>query len=191
MMPRVFLCFLLSLVLTACKDNNKVNRQEERINLREQNLREREQQLSLKEAEYKSLLLMRDSLLARRDSVVARVWPAAINGRWKSTILCKESNCSNYVIGDQRSEIWEFNTDSTGMFTQVLNNTKLVRVYSGRFDANEIHLRFTDSTLQKKVDMQVVLNQIGQDVIKGTEVILGENNCTAKFSVELVRAAKK
>lgn len=187
----LFAFFLLSFFITACKDNNKDKKREEQLNRWEQNLREREQQLSLKEADYKSLLLIRDSLLARKDSVVARVWPASVNGKWKSTILCKESNCDNYVIGDQRSETWEFNADSAGMFTNVLNNTKLVRVYSGRFDANKILLRFTDSTLRKKVDMQVVLDQIDQNIIKGTEVVFGENNCTAKFSVELTRAAKK
>lgn len=192
MVPRsLFVFFLLSFSFIACNNKTKDNKQEERLNHWEQDLRERERQLSLKEADYKSLLLMRDSLLARRDSAVARVWPAAVNGQWNSTILCKESNCNNYVIGDQRSEIWDFKADSAGMFTNVLNNTKLVRIYSGRFNANEIHLRYTDSTLKKKVDMQVVLDQINQDVIKGTEVILGENNCTAKFSVELSRVAKK
>jgi hypothetical protein len=191
MLRSLFAFFLLSFLITACKENNKYKKQEEQLKRWEQNLREREQQLSLKEADYKSLMMMRDSLLARKDSMVAQVWPAFVNGQWKSTILCKESNCNNYVIGDQRSEMWEFNADSAGMFTRVLNNTKLVRVYSGRFDANKILLHFTDSTLKKKVDMQVVLDQIDKDMIKGTEVIVGENNCTAKFSVELARAAKK
>ena len=184
----LFVFFMLPLLMAACADN----RQEERLARWEQTLRERERQLSLKEADYESLLRMRDSLLARKDSAVSQSWPQAINGRWNSTIICKESNCSDYVIGDQRSEVWEFATDSAGMFTKVFNNSKLVRVFSGSFPGNEIHLHFkTDSTVGKKGDRQVVLNQIDKDIIRGTQIITGGNNCTARFSVELARASKK
>ena len=184
----LFTLFILSAAIAACTDN----RREERLARWEQTLRERERQFSLKEADYESLLRMRDSLMARKDTVVPESWPQAVNDRWNSTIICKESDCSDYVIGDQRSDVWEFTTDSAGMFAKVLNNSKLVRVFSGSFANNEIHLRFkTDSAVVTQVDRQVVLNQIEDNVMKGTEIITGKNNCTARFSVELARAPKK
>jgi hypothetical protein len=176
--------FLLAFFFSACQDHKR----EEQLTRWEQSLKERERQLSLKEADYQSLLQMRDSLVARKDSAVAQIWPAYVNAQWKSTVICEESNCGNYVIGDQRSETWEFQADSAGMFARVLNNKKLVRVYAGRFEHNEIYLHFqTDSAVKKRVTMDVVFDQISQGTIKGTQTITGENNCTAKFSVELAR----
>lgn len=178
---------LLILVFSACKDSKR----EEQLNKWEQSLKQREQQLSLKEADYQSLLHMRDSLLAIKDTTIRQSWPAAVTGAWKNTVICRESNCTDYVIGDQRSETWEFQSDSTGLFVRVFNDKKLVRVYAGQLRDQQIQLRFqTDSTAQRKVVMEVSLDDIKPEVVKGTQVVTGMKDCVAKFSVELVRATK-
>lgn len=188
MIKNATLIILLIIVCSACQNHKR----EEQLTNWEQALKKREQQLTLKEADYQSLLCMRDSLFASKDTAVVRSWPAAIDGAWKSTVICKESNCNNYVIGDQRTETWEFAADSTGLFVRVLNDKKLVRIYNARFEQQHIQLHFqTDSTAQKKVDMQVALDDIQSDVIKGTQLVTGEKNCTAKFAVELIRPTKK
>ncbi|GAA4320022.1 hypothetical protein [Compostibacter hankyongensis] len=177
---------LLSISVAGCTGH----KYEQQLAGREQNLLEREKQFAEKEADYQSLLRMRDSLLSHHDTVATLSWPAAVAGRWNSKVICKESNCSNYVIGDQWSGSWEFTSDSTGMFVKVTNNDKLIRVFSGSFNKEEILLHFaTDSSIQKKADMSVVLRKIDSNLMKGTQILSGDNNCTARFSVELVPAS--
>jgi hypothetical protein len=45
----------------------------------------------------------------------------------------------------------------------------------------------SDSTSKKKVEMNVLLNEFGDKKIRGVRTITVDNNCTAKFSVELTR----
>ncbi|MFC6101401.1 hypothetical protein [Olivibacter domesticus] len=180
--------FLLALFITACKDNQKT----EQLAKREQALLERERQFAFKETDYRSLLHMRDSILAKNDTIMPSSWPEAVVGTWSSKVICKESNCNDYAVGDQRTAIWDFTSDSTGMYTKVINNNKLSRIFRGSFQNGNVALHFsTDTSAQKQVTMQVMLNQAGNDLIKGTQVIQVDNRCTAKFSVELVRASNQ
>jgi hypothetical protein len=74
-------------------------------------------------------------------------------------VICTESNCSDYVVGDQRTDTWEFDSDSIQLVTKIINNNNLVRLYSGKFENNEAKLTFkTDSTSKKQVEMNVLLN---------------------------------
>ena len=181
----LLLCFFL---LFNCDDTNKTKALEER----EQQLLTKENAFAQKEAEYQSLLKMRDSIFSKpvSDSVQITKWPDSIAGSWMGKVVCTESNCSDYVVGDQRTDTWDFDSDSTQLFTKIINNNNLVRVYSGKFDNSAVKLNFkTDSTSKKKVDMNVLLNDITSNKMKGTRTI-AVDNCTAKFSVELVRQKK-
>ncbi|WP_341835299.1 hypothetical protein WJU16_20625 [Chitinophaga pollutisoli] len=176
-------------LFTACRDTGR----ERALAEREQALLEKEQQFALKEAEYKFLIRWRDSLLAAADTLQAlppAAWPADVLGRWNSKTICRESGCSEYVVGDQRSGAWEFSGDSSGLFTKVYDRNTLVRVYAGTFDSSVIRLHFRpDSSAQRKVVMDVELSRSGTGTIKGTQLLKMENGCTARFAVELVRAS--
>jgi len=183
---KTFLLLALSFLLTwGCRDNQK----EQQLAQREQALLQKEQEFALKEADYNALVRMRDSLLTRKDTaVVIQRWPDDIAGMWTSKSVCRESNCSEYVIGDQRSNAWEFVSDSTGLFTRVFNNNKLVRVYSASFDSTGIRLHYkSDSSAAKLTEMNVDLGRANGNLIKGMQTIGIGNACTAKFSVELTR----
>jgi hypothetical protein len=187
------LLFILLLLLISC-DNKK----EQGLAERERLLKAREQEFETKVADYKQLAKMRDSLFAQKDKVVKndslvfKTWPDSLGAQWSSKMVCRESNCSNYVIGDQRSEVWQFSSDSLGIFANVLNNDKLVRVYRANYIDNKIVMNFaTDSTAISKVKMNVVLDDVDTKVMKGTQTITGRDNCIAKFSVELTPSAKK
>ncbi|MDQ1097006.1 MULTISPECIES: hypothetical protein [Chryseobacterium] len=183
----ILILFTFGLLIISCRDKDK----EASLAAREQQLLEKEKLFAQKESEYQSLIKMRDSIFAKKDSVTIASWPPEIAGSWIGKVICTESNCSDYVIGDQRTDTWEFDSDSTQLVTKIINNNNLVRIYSGKMDKNEIRLNFkTDSTSKKMVDMNVVLNDISANKIKGTRTIAADNNCMAKFSVELVRAAK-
>jgi hypothetical protein len=187
------LLFILLLLLISC-DNKK----EHGLAERERLLRAREQEFETKVADYKQLAKMRDSLFAERDkkvkndSLVVKTWPDSLGAQWSSKMVCRESNCSNYVIGDQRSEVWQFSSDSLGIFANVLNNDKLVRVYRANYIDDKIVMNFaTDSTAKSKVKIDVMLDDVDTKVMKGTQTITGRDNCIAKFSVELTPSAKK
>ena len=184
----VFAILTILLFLTSCENRKK----EHDLSLREQQLLEKEKSFAQKESEYQSLLKMRDSIFAKtKDSVKIVVWPAEIAGLWTGKVICTESNCSDYVVGDQRTDTWEFDSDSTQLVTKIINNNNLVRLHSGKFENNEAKLNFkTDSTSKKKVEMNVLLNDFSTNKIRGTRTIAVDNNCMAKFSVELVRFTK-
>jgi hypothetical protein len=189
---KLTLLFILLLLLISC-DNKK----EQGLAERERLLKARELEFETKVADYKQLAKMRDSLFAQKDKEVkndslVKTWPDSLGAQWSSKMVCRESNCSNYVIGDQRSEVWQFSSDSLGIFANVLNNDKLVRVYRANYIDNKIVMNFaTDSTAKSKVKIDVMLDDVDTKVMKGMQTITGRDNCIAKFSVELTPSAKK
>ena len=186
--PKILLLCCLSLLLFSCKQNER----EKQLDAREKLLSEKENVFSQKEAEFDALLKMRDSLYAKKiDSVIIPAWPDALLGKWNGKVICTESNCSDYVIGDQRTDVWEFVNDSVRTAVNVYSNNNLVRTYSGKMENNEIKLNFkTDSTSSKLVDMNILLNEISPAKMRGKRTITVNNNCSAVFSVELVRPSK-
>ncbi|SHL76224.1 hypothetical protein [Chryseobacterium polytrichastri] len=182
----LFILLAISFFLVSCNDKEK----EKNLISREEQLLQKEKLFAQKESEYQALLKMRDSLFSKKDSVKIVRWPAEISGDWTGKVICTESNCSDYVVGDQRIDTWEFDNDSTQLVTKIINNNNLVRLYAGKFDHNEIKLNFkTDSTSKKKVEMNVLLNDISDNKIRGTRTVMVDN-CMAKFSVELLRSTK-
>lgn len=185
---RMLLSLFLLLVCAAGCTNTK---REEQLARREAALFQKEKDFALKEAEYKALLRMRDSLLAVRDTVSLQAWPPEIAGMWTGRSLCRESSCRDYVVGDQRTANWEFLADSTGLYAKIVNNNKVVRVFHGEISNDQLLLGFrTDSGATKPIEIQVALNMADSTLMKGTQLVKGENDCTARFSVELSRVSK-
>jgi hypothetical protein len=176
-------------LLWGCQDKERAHE----LDLREQGILAREKEFAIKEADYQSLLRMRDSLLTRKDTaVVIQRWPEDIAGLWAGKSVCRESNCSEYVIGDLRSNTWEFVSDSTGLYTRVINNNKVVRVYSARYDSTSIQLHFTsDSSATKNLELNVELSRDSKNLIKGMQTTTIDKSCTAKFSIELNRLTNR
>lgn len=180
--------FVAALFFAGCRNSAK----EDELNKKEQALIEKENQFALKEADYQALLKMRDSLLAKKDTVLTTAWPTQVKGLWNSKVVCTESNCSDYIVGDQRSDLWQFDSDSSQMITKVISDNKLVRIYQATYSDNQINLNFsTDSAAPKKVVMNVLLSEAAPGKLKGTRTISIDSACTAKFSVELNRVLNK
>lgn len=163
---------------------------EEKLKQREEALLEKEKQFALKDADYQSLIKMRDSLSTlKKDTTVIQSWPDGVAGVWNSRVICTESNCSDYVIGDVRTDQWEFGYDSVRLVAKVTSNNKLVRVYNGSYKDSTIQLDFsTDSSAAKQVSMNVSIAEITPQKLKGVRTVNVSNVCTAKFSVELVKS---
>ena len=181
------------MLLVGCKHKNS----EEQLRQREIDLQLRIDSFANVEKEYETLLKMKDSLVKAdslklfNDSIssVVRFWPKHLAGKWNGKLVCTESDCSDYVIGDQRVDTWEFKSDSLNLYADLLDNkNKIVRTYNAAFTGNNIVLSFkTDPAVTKTVAMQTTLNDIQNDKMKGTHIITINNGCTAKFSVEFTR----
>ncbi len=187
----IILFYSLSVLCTSsgCRDQER----EQQLILREQQLLEREKQFALKEADYQSLLTMRDSILsAQKDTILPLAWPDHIVGSWNSKMVCTQSSCNDYVVGDQRNDIWEFAGDSTGIYTRIIKNKKLVRVFNGSFDSTTIYLRFqSDTAANRMVTTDIILSQVEPGNMKGVQTTTVNQNCTAKFSVILTRSSNE
>ena len=178
----LFTAVILSF-LYAC-DNTK----ERELMQREADLNRREQMFQAKEAEYLSLLKMRDSLHYQDSIVKVKNWPAEVVGYWNSRIVCVETNCSDYVIGDVRTDQWQFTKDSLNLLVNVYNKKDTIRVYKGTYTDKQIALHYaTDSTAQKFVDMNVYLNELSNNKINGYRTVNVNGKCSAKFTVELTK----
>ncbi|MCO6148900.1 hypothetical protein [Flavobacterium sp. NRK1] len=175
------------------------HRRESDLLQREEAVKARELEFEEKEADYKSLLKMRDSLLtakvrAKTNDMVtdAPILPDSLAQSWNSKMVCRESNCGTYVIGDQRTEIWKFTSDSAGSYANVISNNKLLRRYTINYSSDKIFLESTgDSISERKARVDIVLDDIRKDIMKGTQKIKGEKDCTTTFSVELTPSQKK
>ncbi|MDF2553284.1 MAG: hypothetical protein K0R77_2559 [Chryseobacterium sp.] len=182
-----FLFLLVLLLSVSCDDKQK----QEQLTERETKLLEKEKLFAKKESEYQALLKMRDSIFNKKDSVQILLWPQEVAGVWSGKVICTESNCSDYAVGDQRIDNWEFDSDSIQLSTKIINNNNLIRTYLGKFENNEVKLNYkTDSTAQKNVEMNILLNEISPNKIRGIRTVTVDNNCTARFSVELTRIQK-
>ncbi|WLD24199.1 hypothetical protein NU10_02025 [Flavobacterium dauae] len=176
---------------------------------REQQLKEREKALQIridsfaaKENDYKALLRMKDSI-AVLDSIkkltdsinltAVKPWADSLAGKWSGRIICTESNCTDYVIGDQRVNTWDFANDTLKLYANLLNNkNEIVRTYDAAFKGNDIILsHITDPSVAKNVQIRTILNNIQKDKLTGTYTIVKENDCIAKFSIELTRPSNR
>ena len=189
-LPKFFLFIFFSCILFwGCQNDQR----EQQLAQREQEITKKEQEFALKQADYNALLKMRDSLLTKKDTLIIQQWPANIAGLWSGKSVCRESNCSEYVIGDQRANQWEFISDSTGLYTRVIDkNNKVIRIYNARFDSTGINLQFaSDSSAGKKLNLTVDINPLTAEVLKGIQTININQSCTSKFFVELTRSTQR
>lgn len=181
---KYILLMVFPIFLVSCNYSEK----EKKLREREKILSEKENAFAKKEAEYQQLINMRDSLYHQNDSVSVAIWPDSILGKWNSKVICTESNCTDYAIGDQRSDTWLFENDSTQAVAKIFSNNRLIRIYNGKYRNNGIKLSYkTDSTAQKKVNMNIDITEITPNRMRGTRSVTINGQCAANFSVELVR----
>lgn len=177
--------FLLVLIVS-CGQTGRNDLQD-----REEQLLKKEHDFARKESEYDALLAMRDSLRAAeskrlRPDTIVQHWPDSIAGQWSSRLVCRSSNCNNYVIGDQRNEQWEFMADATGIYVKTYTKNKTTRLFKGSLLDNRISLvQVQDSMDESRARVQMNLDLIGAKIMRGTQTIGTLGDCQANFSIEL------
>lgn len=179
----VILSILFCLALASCDTSDK----EKQLQQRETELRLREEQFASMQQDYESLKALRDSLRTATDSVaVTPSLPENFIGKWNGKMICTESNCSEHVIGDQRSDSWIFSSDSL----KIINKTGGERAFSVKFQDTEIKLLPRQDALGSgKAEITLQINPENPDRLKGIREFSGKD-CMAKFSVELEKNKK-
>lgn len=183
--PKYLFFLLICLISVSCFEGEK----KLELDKREAELREKEKLFAVKEAEYQSLLKMRDSVILQRDSIaVMPVLPVNIVGKWTGKIVCTESNCQDYVVGDTRVDEWQI-TDENGQITAKNQNmTGTVRIYTGKYDGNSIKLHHPpDAASARQLDLKIDFTSIDSTRLSGTRDVQVNQSCNAKFSIELTR----
>ncbi|MCC9065034.1 hypothetical protein ACHRV1_25735 [Flavobacterium aquidurense] len=138
----------------------------------------------------KNAVVLKDSVFSNAQSI--REWELSVQGLWDSEMLCRKANCGLYVIGDRRNELWEFVKDSVRVYANGLNSKKLLNVFRAIHNGDKIILESSpDSLSESRLKIKVVLDDITDNVIKGTQTITTEENCTSVFDLELTRTKKR
>ncbi len=190
-MSNFFFCLVMlaCLVFASCQQNNGAQTLDEREAL----LDEREQALLAKEDDYRSLVKMRDSLLnVQQDTgqianvAAAANWTDSLLGNWDSRLLCTSTSCKSYVIGDQRTEQWQFLKDSTGFYLAVEGKSSGTKRYDCELTANVGELRLVSAERDVMAAQNLLtFSSIGSTTIRGQQRTTGHDNCKLIFSVQL------
>lgn len=169
--------------LFSCTDPEK----EAQLQQREQELQQREKLMASQMEELEDLRALRDSLETAQDSVAALPQvPEFILGKWNGKMICTESNCSEHVIGDQRSDSWYFTADSV----KITNKTGGERSFIASYSDSEIRLMpKKDAIGTGRSEITLQINPENPERLKGSREVAGKE-CTAKFSVELEKNKK-
>ncbi|MEC5394106.1 hypothetical protein [Bergeyella sp. RCAD1439] len=188
-MKQILLCAMatgLLLGATSCHDKTK----EAKLQQWEQSLQQRETEWANKDRDYQKLVQMRDSLRASQpqDSLMSTPLPFDMTGSWNGKIVCTESNCQEYVVGDVRVDRWELK-ETNGVITLLnYNKSGVVRSYTGDFDGQSIRVKYSNEPdAQKKLDLKIDLSNLQPNRLSGVREAKVDEACTAKFSIELTR----
>lgn len=180
----LFTIFAVFLVFMSCTDEKS---KQDAIKLKEQALLEKEKSLALKEAEYQSLLKLRDSIASAQDSTAVNPLAALIMGEWKGKIVCTESNCQDYVVGDTRIDDWEVSELNGEIIAKNLNKSGTVRVYKGKFEGATLVMKHTSESPEKRLDLKLNFTTVEPGKLSGTREVQVNQSCVSKFSIELLR----
>lgn len=182
-----YLWVLMALALWgACTDQQ--DGKEAELRKRDSILTEKEKLFAGKELEYQQLLLLKDSLLAIPDSVQVAVLPFDISGKWNGKIVCTESNCTDYVVGDTRVDEWEFTAEGNDIVVRNINKVGIIRMYSGTYDGTSVKLSSqSDPGADKLREFTVDLSSMRPNRMSGSREVRVDQSCSSKFTIELTR----
>lgn len=176
------------LLLTAYGCGFEERRKE--LDAREQSLVNREQAVMLKE---KQLQLLEDSLQktsVKNDSLNLQIqglpFPDSLVGNWNVNMVCTQTNCSGFAVGDIRKEQWQLAKNETGVSVKAMQGNKLIRVYTGIFTGENLHLSTPASdSIRSTAEMTVALKIDNINKMSGQRSITQADGCGATFKVDM------
>lgn len=161
------------------------------LDTREQSLVTREQAVMLKE---KQLQLLEDSLRKTSDKndstnlpqIQGLPFPDSLAGNWNVNMVCTQTNCSGFAVGDIRKEQWQLAKNETGVSVRAMQGDKLIRVYTGIFTGENLRLSTPASdSIRTTAKMTVALKIDNINKMSGQRSITQSDGCGATFKVDM------
>lgn len=132
------------------------------------------------------VVVLKDSVF--KSAELSKKWTSAVQGGWNSEMICSSSDCGLYTVGDRRNEKWEFIQDTVKVYSTGMMKKKLLTVFNAIYAGDTIILESSNNCpVENGLKIKVQLDNINVNVIKGSQMITGEDDCGSVFSIELTR----
>lgn len=156
------------------------------INQKEEQLMVLKNQLDLKSSELEAKELILDSMLKKTalpDTISQR--QVFLVGRWSVKMICTETTCAGSAVGDNKTEIWDISYQNNTIIAQALVNNKLVRLYSGTAENNELLLTAQQESASEGTNISVSLQIKNETTMEGDRKIVRPDDCRIVYSMQM------
>ncbi|MBZ4192314.1 hypothetical protein [Niabella beijingensis] len=192
-MKQPFITGTLLIVFMLCSCGFEERRKQ--LDERERAINAREQAVMLKE---KEIRLAEDSLkrYAEKMDSASRILaeqvlplPDSLAGSWNVTMVCSQTNCSGFAVGDIRKENWLLSGNGSTVGVRAMQGDKLIRVYTGSFTGTGLKLSTPETEAsQPSATMQVTLKIDNVNKMSGQRLIIQADGCETTFKVDMDRS---
>lgn len=195
-MQKTFFLFLISLfIFSGCniqEREKKLELKEIQLNQKEIELNLKEQTLALQEQELNANKIILDSVQNQNDYLLS-LYPD-LQGIWNVKMICTETTCPGFAIGDVKIEIWDFSIQNNTLIAAA-SNTKgiLARIYSGTLKENHLELvsEVTDDQTGQGIKMLIKLRNTSGNTMSGTREIFYANGCYITYTLDIKKQKTK
>ena len=156
------------------------------ISQKEQQLLVLQNQLEIKSNELDAKENRLDSLLKKTappDSVKAK--QLFLVGRWNVQMVCTETTCTGSAVGDNKTEIWDLSFQNNMVIAQVYESNKLVRLYSGTANENELLLTAQQESESNGTSITAKLRIKNETALEGEREIVRPDDCRIIYSIQM------
>ncbi|MCF3108577.1 hypothetical protein LL912_07290 [Niabella sp. CC-SYL272] len=179
---------LFTLCLYSCgfeERRKQLDEREQSLNLREQALMLKEKEVKLKEDSLSKFAATIDS--ANRLPVPSGIpLPDSLAGNWNAAMVCTQTNCSGFAVGDIRKETWLIAGNGTAVTVRAMQGDKLIRVYTGIFTGSDLKLSTPEPEgTQPSASMKVELKVDQKNRLSGQRLITQADGCETTFKIDL------
>lgn len=187
-----FILFFFSFLFVSCD----IRKREQILTQKENELNQKEQELILKE---KALQSREEELLKRTqgadsiNNIIATdsvFYNPEFVGIWSVRMNCIETSCPGSAVGDLKTEQWDISYQGNQTIAKVMDNAKVVRIYSGNSTSNSIEMTFQqkNSETNQFTNIIVRLEQTEKNRLEGKrEITRAPENCKTIFAVEMIK----
>jgi hypothetical protein len=183
----VLLGFISLFFCSGCnlqKKEEMLQKKEDSLNKREQELLLKENALQVKEQEIMQREQNLDSAV-KKDTAI--FYNSAIVGTWLVKMTCTETSCAGSAIGDTKTEQWIISYEGNSVIAKAMAGDKLVRVYNGTVNGNEIQLaeNTENNSSVSGTKMVITLTLHSENSMNGTREITLKDDCKVVYGLEM------
>lgn len=183
----IIFCFITAMGGCEVRQREKeLNERNDSLNQKEQQLLLLENQLNIEKTELAAKQHILDSILKKhvpQDS--ANLQNPFLVGKWSVKMVCTEATCPGSAVGDNKTEIWEIYYQDNVVFAKAMVDNKLVRVYSGESNNNEVKLTAQQEAASMGTAITANLVIKNENEIEGERKIIRQDECRVIYSIQM------